>query len=100
MRAGRNVGEGFVTIVAVEDILPPVSDEKIGEPVVIVVADSNALSPTGPSQPRLGSDVSKRPVAVVPVEVICRRSNARSRPKARAVHQEYIRPAVIVVVHK
>ena len=44
---GGHVGKGAVAVVAVEAILAVVGDEEIFKAVVVVVADADALRPSG-----------------------------------------------------
>ena len=51
----RDIFEALAAGIAIEDVLPPVSDEEIGEAIVVVIARADALAPAGVRQAqRLG----------------------------------------------
>jgi len=60
-----DVSEGAVAVVAVENIFSEVGDEEIVETIVIVVADTDSLSPAGMEQAGFGGDVGEGAVAIV-----------------------------------
>ena len=99
-RALRDVRERPVAVVVVEDALSPVGDEEVVVAVVVVVADAAALSPAGMREARLLGDVGERAVAVVVEEVAPGPAVADSGVEARAVHEEDVEPAVVVVVEE
>src|SRR5262249_1519249 len=63
-----------------------------------VVANAYALSPTGVLEPSLQSDVGESSVAIVLKKMIERLLPGRKTVEARAVHQENVEPAIVVVV--
>src|SRR3984957_2171269 len=72
-RFRRNIREGAVTIIVVEDVLPEVSYVNIRKAVVVVVPDSNSHSVIGISrvlQTGLHGDVSERAVFVLTVKKV------------------------------
>ena len=84
----------------IKNILAVVSDEKIFETIVVVVADANSLPPTGARQTGFAGDVSECAVAIV-LEQIADRFFARGETlKAPAIHQKDIQPAVVIEVVK
>src|SRR5438309_1878376 len=91
-----HVGKSAVPVVVVEDVLAPVRDEEILKPIVIVVAHANSGRPTCAQQARFRRYVDERTVPIIPVEPVCR---ARwSFREASAAKDEYIHPAIVVVV--
>src|SRR3984957_864010 len=107
----RNIREGAVTIIVVEDVLPEVRYVNIRKAVVVVVPDSNSHSVIGISrvlQTGLHGDVSERAVFVLTVKTVpvCRvvpfeMSRAAKRVRhAACIHQKNIEQAVIVVIEK
>src|SRR5208283_2062660 len=62
-----DVRKGAIAIVAVEDVVPPTSDEQILEAVIVVVANRNAVSPARVRQARPFSHVCESAIAIVPV---------------------------------
>ena len=97
-RIFADVGEGAITVVVVENTFAEVSDEKIVETVVIVVSDTNSLSPTGVEQAGFGGDVGESAIAIVFEEM--RRGLLASRKtfEAPAVDEKNVQPAVVVVI--
>jgi hypothetical protein len=43
----RHIGEGAVAVVAVQNVLTPVSDEQVFESVVVVITDGHAVRVPG-----------------------------------------------------
>src|SRR2546425_7861309 len=96
MRFFTDLGESAVAIVVVQNIFAVVGDVQIFEAVVVVITDAHALAPTGVSQTGLCGDVGERAVMIVVIEM-ARRSFTGSRGfESRPIHNENIRPAVIV----
>src|SRR5208283_1435274 len=60
-----DIAERPVTVVVVQHIFPVVGDEKIFVAVIVVIADANALPPTGMLQAGLQGDVSEGAIAIV-----------------------------------
>ena len=92
----RDIGKCAVAVVSIERILSVVSDEQIVVAVVIVVAHTAGLSPTGAMfEARTLGDVGKRAVAIVLEQMAVRllacwrilRGASRSREKDRASHR-------------
>src|SRR5580704_3696676 len=95
-----HVGESPVTIVAIQNILAVISYEQILPPVVVVVADANALAPARVPYSRLGGNVGEGAIAIVTEKM---RSGFAARGKAfepRTIYQENIEPAVVVIIIK
>src|ERR1700730_16146903 len=63
-----HVRECAVTIVAIENILPPVGNEQIFESVVIVIPDTDTAGPTRMDQPCTLGNISKGTVAIVAIQ--------------------------------
>src|SRR5580692_9363885 len=93
-----DVGEGAVAIVVVQDIFSVVGDVEIFEAVVIVVADTHALSPTGVQKAGFLGDVGKGAVVIVVVEVAGLLVGAGKRIESGAIDDENVGPAVIVII--
>ena len=92
-------GKGAVAVVAIKQILPVVSDENIIPPIVIVVADADALTPARVQQPCFRGHVGKGAITIV-VEEAIRGSLVRREPfNCRAVDEEKIRVTVSVVIN-
>src|SRR5258708_18499202 len=66
----RDIGERAVSIVAVEHVLSPIRHEQIDAAIVVVVADRDALAPSGPSQSGGIGDIGECAVALVTVEAV------------------------------
>src|SRR5260221_1558026 len=66
--------------------------------MVIVIADSDGLAPTGMLQARLRGDVGKRAVTIVLEQMGGRSLPGGKTFQARTIHQENVEPAVTVVI--
>src|SRR6202162_2768339 len=94
------VGESPVTIVVIQNILAVIRYEQILPPVVVVIADANALAPARVPYSRLGGNVGEGAIAIVTEKM---RSGFAARGKAfepRTIHQENVEPAVVVIIIK
>ena len=93
-----NIGEGPISVISIEDILPPIGHKQVVEAVVVVVANAHAACPAGFCQARFYRDVAKGAVPVVVVEPV---GDARGGAGecASAKHQD-VDPAIVVVVEK
>jgi len=85
-------------LVAIEAVLAIVGDVKIVPAVVVVVADTDALSPTAGGEARSRGHIGERAVMVVAIEMIRRPPAGFRRFQGCAVHDEDVRPAIVVVV--
>src|SRR5205823_6275332 len=94
----RDVAEGAVAVVAIEDRAAVVRDEQIDVTVVVVVAGTHSLSPAAAANTRLVCDVGEGAVALVAVQMAYWFSVCRGGADARAVDQKNIRPPIVVVV--
>ena len=94
----RDIGEGAITIVAVENVLSEVGAEHVFKSVVIVVPDADAGGPTNGMETRLLRNIRERPVAIVLVQAVSRFGG--SGLNTSATEQKYIHPAVVVVVNE
>src|SRR6185437_7600663 len=94
----RHVGECAIPVVAVEDVLAPVSDEEVFEAIVVVVANGNGARPSFANKPGLFGDIGESAVAVVLIKAIGRA--LRRALQASAVECENIEPTVVVVIEK
>ena len=85
-----HIGESAVAVVAVEDVLSPVSDEQIVEAVVVVIAHANAASPAGLEQSGALGDIGEGAVAIVFVEAIAgaARGIAKRLPERRKISSQ------------
>ena len=98
MRFFADVGKCSVAVVVVENIFAVVGDVQIFEAVIVVIADAHALSPASVSQAGFFGDVGECAVVIVAIEVAGRHLAGRQRFQLGAVHDENIRPAVVVVI--
>ncbi len=82
----------------VQDIFPVVGDVKIFETIIVIVADAHPLAPSCVCEPRLFRYVGEGAVMIIAVEMV-RRCFARGETfQLRAVHDENVGPAIIVVI--
>src|SRR5450759_1664389 len=65
-----DVLEPFAIHVAVETVLPPVSDEQVGIPVVVIVARADTFGPAGRGQAEFGGEVGEVAMVVVVVHAV------------------------------
>src|SRR5215471_16606186 len=94
-----DVGKSSVPVVVIQNVPSVVSHIDIFESIVVVVADAYALSPTGDfSESRFFRNVRESSVVIVVIEMIRRRLLPLQRVKYSAVHDENVRPSVVVVV--
>ena len=93
-----NVGEGAVAIVVIQNILTVVGDEEVIEAVVVVIADADALSPTGTAETGFVGDVGEGAVTIVLEEVRARFLAFGEAFQTRAVYDKDVEPAVVVVI--
>src|SRR5260370_1267523 len=98
MRLFAGVGAGAVSIVVEENVFAVIGNVKIFEAIVVVIADAHALSPAGVSQAGFFGNIGERAVMVVAVEVARRCTALRQGFQRRAVYDENVGPAIIVVI--
>ena len=92
------VGKRAVPVVVIQNIFPVVGDIKIFPSVVVVVAHTNALPPSGVRQAGLVRGVAERPVMVVAIQVIGGAFPDGKSFKLRAVDNKDVRPAIVVEI--
>src|SRR5262249_37426518 len=93
----RDIRESSVAIVPIEDVLPPVRDEKIVETIIIKIPYGDRRCPACPMESRLLGHVGESAVAVVPVETIGGALRAFNRGAAQ---DKDVEPTVVVVVQE
>src|SRR5579862_2085805 len=96
IRFAAHFGKGAVAVVTVEQVFSPIGDKNVLEAVVVVVADADTLSPAGMGQASFFGYVGEGSVAIVPKKFVAGRRPLQF--EARAVDQEDIKPAVVVVI--
>src|SRR5579859_7222433 len=93
-----DVGKCALAVVAIEDVFSVVGDVEIFPAVVVIVADADSLAPAGVGQAGFVRDIGESTVVIVMVEM-AGREIARGRSiESGAVHDEDVRPAVVVVI--
>lgn len=92
------VGKCAIAVVVVKDILAEVGYEEVVETVVVVIADTDALSPARVNEASFESDVSEGAVTIVFEEVVCGFLARRKAFEACAVDEENVEPAVVVEI--
>ena len=93
-----DIGESAVAVVVVENIFAEISHEEIVEAVVVVIADADSLAPAGMQEPGFLGDVGEGAVAIVSEKMIGGLLTNWKAFKARAVNQENVKPAVVIVI--
>src|SRR5579863_3154728 len=93
-----DVCECPIAVVAIENILSPISEEQIVKAIVVVVTDANAACPAGFSQAGVYRHIMKGAVAIIAIEPI---GDARVKTGERTSpqHQD-VDPSIVVVVQK
>src|SRR6266567_688208 len=77
-----------------------VADKQVEMAVAIIVHDANALPPTVSHQPSFFGDIRKGSIVIVSEKVIGRFRSFGKLAQPPTVDQEYIQPAVVVVIEK
>ena len=93
-----DVGKCAVAVVVVQNIFTEVADEQIVVPIIVVVADADALSPSVMDKSGLRSNVGKSSIAIVFEKMRDRFVAGLKSLKPRTVHQKNVEPAVVVVI--
>src|SRR5436190_17380846 len=95
---GGHVTERAITVIVEQHVVAEVGEEQVFVPVIVVIADADALSPTAVRQACLHRDIGERAVAVVLEQMTVRLLARRKAFEPRAIYDENIEPAVVVVV--
>ena len=61
----RDISEGAVSIVVVENVVSPIADKEIVEAVIVVVPDTTTLAPAAVCQSRLLCYIAEGAIAIV-----------------------------------
>ena len=93
-----HVGEGAVSVVAVQTVLSEVGAKNIFEAIVVVIANADSGSPAHGFESGLFGDVGKRSIAVIFVETVGGFGRVATQSSSR--EDEHVHPAVVVVVEK
>ena len=64
-----DVLEGAVAAIAIERVVSLGSDQHVGMTIVVVIAGTDALAPTGLGEPGFSGDIGKVSVSVVVIEL-------------------------------
>lgn len=91
-------GKRAVSIVVIEQILPVASHKNIVPPVVVIVTDTHALSPSGMNKSDFHCNVGECAVPLVVEEAVRGRLSRGKAFDGSSVHQKDIGVAVPVVV--
>ena len=92
-----HVREAHAAEVMEQAVLAERGDVEIGPAVVVVVAGGGAETVERDAQPRCGSDVGERAVAIVPVEREQRLARGTARPRHRVDEQDVLRAVSVGV---
>ena len=99
-RFACGIGESAVSIVVVKDIPAVISNEQVEIAIIVIVPHANALPPTVSHQPSFFGDIRKGSIVIVSEKVIGRFRSFGKVAQPPTVDQEYIQPAVVVVIEK
>ena len=92
-----DIGEGAVSIIAVEHVLAPIGDEQVFEAIVVVVAYAHRRRPAVAPEAGFLSYVRECAVAIVLVEPV---SGVRGVVEATAAGEEDVEPAIVIVIEE
>ena len=92
--------KGSISTIPIELILSPIADEQIDFPVIVIVANANALSPAAVGEICLLCDVGKSAVTAIPIEVIGRLVTFGETFQDGSIDLENVQKAIVVVVKK
>jgi len=93
-----NVGEMALSVVPIENVSAVVGYVEIGVAIPVVVAGTNALRPAAAGQACLRGHVGEGAVAIVPVKVVGRDRFRREASHSRAIRNEDVGPAIVIVI--
>src|SRR5204863_4042479 len=93
-----HVGEGPLAVVVIQNVPAVVGDVKIVVTVVVIVADADSHAPAGVIETRARGHIRERAVAVVAIESRGRAVPALPVLEGRAVQQEKVGKAVVVII--
>src|SRR5947209_8273771 len=93
------VGKGSIAVVVIQNIMTPVGDKQIVEPIVVVVAYAHPLPPSHPNKPCLFAYISKGSITIVSKKPVSWCGGFRSL-KGPSVDEKNILPTVVVVIKK
>ena len=104
----RDIGKRSVAVVVVQPVAAVFGDKQVFETVVVVIAYRHAVSIAHPLHPRSLGHVFERAVGFLVVQAMPVLGVGLARDRAqrsgiadgRAIHQENVQPAVIVVVEQ
>src|SRR5207302_10979162 len=85
-------------LVVVQTIFAEVGDIQIFPAIIVVVADTDSLSPATCCQTRLDSYIRKSAVVIIAIEVVGGTLPCGEPFHGSAVYKENIGPAIVVVV--
>ena len=95
-----DVSEGAVSVVAVEHNPVETGDQQIGPAVVIVVADRDAIGPTGIAHSGFIRDISERSVVIIVEERAAGFFAGFRHLDALRVREINVRPAVSIIINE
>src|SRR4029077_16998028 len=85
-------------VVVIENVFAPVGEKKIEVAVVIVVADTTSLTPSGPCYAGARGHIGKGAVMVIVVEMSGGSLILGESFDGGTVRQENVGPAIVVIV--
>src|SRR5437899_12653039 len=96
-----DVGERSVTIVMVKAVSGAVkSHEQVFITVVVIIAGTNTVSPSGPAQARVGCNIAEGAVAIVVVKVVCGRAAFGGALQRAAIQNKQVWITIVIVVNR
>src|SRR5882762_6768362 len=85
-------------VIVIEPVLPVIRDVEIFPTIIIVISDANALTPSRGNKTGFHGDVRESSIMIVVIQVVGGSPIGRESFKSGAVHNENIRPSIVVIV--
>jgi len=95
-----DIGERTISIVVQQDVVAPRGNIEVHPTIVVVVTCADPLTPSRQSDASLSGYISEGAISIVVVKVACGPLPIRKTRKSAPIHQEDVRPTIIVIVKK
>src|SRR5437588_6501717 len=93
----RHLFESAVAVV-VEPVFPVVRDVNVVPAVVVVVADTHALTPAAGDKTSFLCNIGECSIVIVTIEMTGGRTLCVKTIEPGAIHEQYVRPAIVIVI--
>src|SRR6266849_3363821 len=85
-------------VIMIETVLPVIRDVEVYPTIIIIVSDANALTPSRGNKSGLHGDIRESPIMIVVIQVVGGGLIGWESFQRGAVHNENIRPSVVVII--